>query len=76
MADDDYNVYKGKDGKWRGERVDSDRASVVGDTQQEVFKATRELAKKAKSEVTIHRGDNNKIRAKHSYGSDPRNSEG
>jgi len=76
MSDDDYNVYKGKDGKWRGERQDADRASVTGDTQKEVFDATRELAKKAQSEVIVHRGDNNKIRAKHSYGNDPKGTKG
>lgn len=76
MADKDYNVYKGADGKWRGERQDSDRASVVGGTQKEVFERTRELAKKAQSEVSIHRGDTNKIRAKHSYGNDPKDTKG
>lgn len=76
MAEKDYNVYKGEDGKWRGERQDSSRASVVGDTQSEVFEATRELAKKSGSEVSIHRGDNNRIRAKHSYGNDPRSTKG
>ncbi len=76
MSDKDYNVYQGTDGKWRGERQDASRASVTGDTQDEVFQATRELAKKAQSEVSIHRGDNNKIRAKHSYGNDPKKTKG
>lgn len=76
MSDKDYNVYKGPDNKWRGERQDSNRASVVGNTQNEVFEATRELARKNKSEVSIHRGDNNRIRAKHSYGNDPRGTKG
>jgi len=76
MAKDDYNVYQSTDGKWRGERQDASRPSVVGETQKEVFEATRELAKKAKSEVSVHRGDNNKIRAKHSYGNDPKDSKG
>ena len=40
MAKDDYNVYKGKDGKWKGERQDASRPSVSGDTQEEVFNAT------------------------------------
>ena len=76
MSKDDYNVYQGKDGKWRGERQDASRASVVGDTQKDVFNATRELAKNSGSEVSIHRGDNNKIRAKHSYGNDPKETKG
>lgn len=76
MSKDDYNVYQGEDGKWRGKRQDASRASVVGDTQKEVFDATRELAKKSGSEVSIHRGDDNKIRAKHSYGNDPKDIKG
>ena len=76
MSKDDYNVYKGKDGKWKGERQDASRPSVSGNTQEEVFEATRELAKKARSEVSIHRGDNNKIRAKHSHGNDPEGTKG
>ncbi|EHH2535279.1 TPA: DUF2188 domain-containing protein [Vibrio parahaemolyticus] len=76
MSDNDYNVYQGADGKWRGERQDAGRASVVGETQKEVFEATRELAKKAQSEVSIHRGDNGQIRAKHSYGNDPKSTKG
>ena len=76
MSNRDYNVYQGGDGKWRGERQDASRASVVADTQKEAFEATRELAKKARAEVSIHRGDNNRIRAKHSYGNDPRNTKG
>lgn len=76
MSDDDYNVYKGQDDKWRGKRQDANRAAVVGKTQKEVFKKTRDLAKKAESEVAIHRGDNSKIRAKHSYGNDPKGTPG
>jgi hypothetical protein len=76
MADKDYNVYQGDDGKWRGERQNASRASVVADTQKEAFEATRDLAQKAKSEVSIHRADNNRIRAKHSYGNDPESTKG
>ncbi|MFW1457690.1 DUF2188 domain-containing protein [Vibrio parahaemolyticus] len=76
LANKDYNVYQGTDGTWRGKRQDASRASVTGSTQKEVFEKTRELAKKAQSEVSIHRADNNKIRDKHSYGSDPKSSKG
>jgi hypothetical protein len=76
MADKDYNVYQGDDGKWRGERQDASRASVVADTQKEAFEETRDLAQKAQSEVSIHRADNNRIRAKHSYGNDPKSTKG
>ena len=76
MSDKDYNVYQGSDGQWRGKRQGSSRASVVGNSQQEVFESTREFAKNSGSEVSIHRGDNGRIRAKHSYGNDPRSSKG
>ncbi len=76
MSKDDYNVYQDSDGTWKGKREDASRASVTGSTQKEVFERTRELAQKAKSEVSIHRGDNGKIRAKHSYGNDPKNTKG
>ncbi|HDM8156652.1 TPA: DUF2188 domain-containing protein [Vibrio harveyi] len=76
MSKDDYNVYQDSDGTWKGKRGDASRASVTGSTQKEVFERTRELAQKAQSEVSIHRGDNGKIRAKHSYGNDPKNTKG
>ncbi|HCG5296688.1 TPA: DUF2188 domain-containing protein [Vibrio parahaemolyticus] len=76
MSKDDYNVYQDSDGTWKGKREDASRASVTGSTQKEVFERTRELAQKAQSEVSIHRGDNDKIRAKHSYGNDPKSTKG
>ncbi|EKO3509853.1 DUF2188 domain-containing protein [Vibrio parahaemolyticus] len=76
MSKDDYNVYQDSDGTWKGKREDASRASVTGSTQKEVFERTRELAQKAQSEVSIHRGDNGKIRAKHSYGNDPKSTKG
>ncbi|EGQ9854659.1 DUF2188 domain-containing protein [Vibrio cholerae] len=76
MSDKDYNVYQDSNGTWKGKRQDATRASVAGTTQKEVFEKTRELAQKAKSEVSIHRGDNGQIRAKHSYGNDPKSTKG
>ncbi len=76
MSNNDLNVYQGSDGVWRGKRQDASRASVVGKTQKEVFEATRELAKKSGSEVSIHRTDDGKIRAKYSYGNDPKEIKG
>jgi hypothetical protein len=76
MSDNDYNVYQDKDGNWKGKRQDASRASVSAPTQKEAFERTRDLAKKAESEVSIHRGDNGKIRDKHSYGNDPKGTEG
>lgn len=76
MSEDDYNVYKGKDGQWRGKRQGADKAGAVGETQKDVFDKTREFAKKRGSEVSLHRGDNGRISDKHSYGNDPTNTEG
>ncbi len=76
MSGKDYNVYQGEDDIWRGKRQDAPKASVTGTTQKEVFEATRALAEKAGSEVSIHRGDNNQIRAKYSYGNDPKKTKG
>jgi hypothetical protein len=76
MSEDDYNVFQGEDGQWRAKRQDASRASVVADTQQEAFERARELATGVGSEVSIHRGDNGQIRAKHSYGNDPKSTKG
>ncbi|WGV98877.1 DUF2188 domain-containing protein [Vibrio sp. YMD68] len=76
MSGNDYNVYQGADGQWRGKRQDASRASVVSETQQGAFEQTREYARNQGSEVSIHRGDNGQIRAKHSYGNDPRDTKG
>ena len=40
------------------------------------FEQVRDLAIKNGSEVSIHRGDNNQIRDKNSYGNDPRKTKG
>lgn len=76
MSGKDYNVFKGSDDVWRGKRQDASRASVTGSTQKEVFEQVREYAKNYGSEVSIHRGDNNQIREKNSYGNDPRKTKG
>jgi len=76
MSDDDLNVYQGEDGKWRAKRQGASRASAVADTQQQAFERARELAQDSGSEVSIHRGDNGKIRDKHSYGNDPKSTKG
>lgn len=76
MSDKDYSVYRNEDGTWRGKRDGASRASVSGQTQQEVIDQTRELAKKSKGELSVHRRDNGQIRDKWSYGNDPRNTKG
>lgn len=69
---DNYSVFKDKNGRWNGKKDNSNRASVVGDNQKEVIDKTRDLAKKSKGELSIHRGDNGQIRDKWSYGNDPK----
>lgn len=76
MSDDDYNVYQDEDGMWKGKRQGADRPAVSADTQREAFERTREHAKNKGSDVAIHRGDNGRIRAKHSYGNDPEETKG
>lgn len=76
MSDKDYSVYKDENGTWKGKRDGSSRASISGRTQQEVIDQTRELAKKTKGELSVHRGDNGQIRDKWSYGNDPKDTKG
>ncbi len=77
MASDDYNVfYDPETDQWKGKKQGGQRASVTADTQQEAFEKTRELAKKAGTDVSIHGKADGKIRAKHSYGNDPSDIEG
>ena len=76
MSDDDYTVYQGDDDVWRTKRDGASKASATGTTQREAFERARDLAKKSGGEVTIMRGDNGKIRAKHSYGNDPKKTKG
>lgn len=76
MSKNDYNVYQGSDGLWRAKRQDASRAGAVASTQREAFERAREFAITQSSEVSIHRGDNGQIRAKHSYGNDPSSTKG
>ncbi len=76
MADNYHVMYDASGDRWVGRRDGASRASVVGSTQKAVADQTRDLARKAGAELLTHRKDNNQIRAKDSYGSDPRSSRG
>ncbi|WP_447878462.1 DUF2188 domain-containing protein [Serratia fonticola] len=76
MSSKDYNVYQGSDGLWRGKRQDAERSAVVTTTQREAIQQTREIVQKTQGELSIHRGDNGRIREKWSYGNDPKNIKG
>jgi len=72
-----YHVTKTDEG-WQGKLEKGKRASVTGDTKEEVVKKTIEIAKKKdNSSVIIHKGDG-KIQEERTYpkGSDPYPPEG
>ena len=48
----------------------NDRVTKIHDTQKQAFDHARNIAKRERSEVVIHRPDG-RIRDKNSYGSDP-----
>ena len=67
-----YHVTKSDDG-WQGKKEGGERASVKGNTKEEVLKKTIEIAKKqGDTSVVIHKG-NGKIQEERTYpkGSDP-----
>ena len=63
-------VYDSASGQWKGKRAGSDRASVVGDTKQEVIDQTREISRNQGTELKIHNMDG-KISQSDSHGNDP-----
>ena len=56
--------------KWQGKRAGAVRASVVGNTKNEVVKTTREISKNQETELKIHNKDG-KISQSDSHGKDP-----
>ncbi|SFV59680.1 hypothetical protein MNB_SV-9-1640 [hydrothermal vent metagenome] len=64
---------KGDD--WQIKRADAQRASKVCTTQAECINIAKGMAKKSHSELYIH-NKQGQIRAKNSYGNDPRNIKG
>lgn len=72
-----YHVTKTDDG-WKGKKEGAERASVKGDTKEEVLKKTIDIAKnKGDSSVVIH-GKDGKIQEERTYpkSSDPYPPEG
>ncbi|MBA7496964.1 hypothetical protein ES702_07573 [subsurface metagenome] len=67
-----YHITKNKGGKWQGKKRGTEKASVIGNTQQEVIAKITDIAKhQGHSQVFIHRGDNNRIRDERTYNNDP-----
>ena len=69
----DVHVVKGDQG-WRVE-IEGGRARGTHSTQAEATRAAREIARRNKSELLIH-GQNGRIRARSTYGRDPRRTKG
>lgn len=65
-----YHVTRRPDGSWQVLREKGERATSIHPTQGNAEGAARELARKEKVEVVIHRPDG-RIRDKDSYGNDP-----
>lgn len=60
---------------WQVKGAGNGKATAVFDTQAQAQERAREIAINQKSEVLIH-GKDGQIRAKDSYGNDPRNIKG
>ncbi|MEA2029185.1 MAG: DUF2188 domain-containing protein [Campylobacterota bacterium] len=60
---------------WQVKRAGAQRASKVCATQAECINIGKEMAKKSNSELYIH-NTQGQIRAKNSYGNDPRDIKG
>jgi hypothetical protein len=71
------NVFVGphKGGGWQAKKSGNSKASAVGETQAEMIKRGRELAKNESAELVIQ-GRNGAIRQKDSEGHDPRDRRG
>lgn len=76
MAKGDIHTVPDPGGKgWKVVREGQDRAVARAATQAEADKRGRETARRSKVEYSLH-GRNGQVRAKDSYGSDPRRSKG
>ena len=59
-----------RDNGWGTLREGGQRATQVFDTQAEAIRAGRDMARQGQGELLIH-GQDGRIRARDSYGSDP-----
>ena len=59
--------------EWQLKQDGAQRSSGNFRTQNEAIAPGREIAQNQQEELSIHRGDNNRIREAWSYGNDPRN---
>ncbi|HML39412.1 MAG TPA: DUF2188 domain-containing protein [Bellilinea sp.] len=70
MAKKNQHVVPTGDGNWGVRGEGNSKVTKKTPTQSEAIDVARDIAKKQKSEVVIHRKDG-KIRDKDSYGNDP-----
>lgn len=70
MSKKDLHVVPHKNG-WAAVREGAERASLVGSTKLNVLADARDLARKDKVELVIHK-KNGRIQDRDSYGNDPR----
>jgi hypothetical protein len=61
--------------QWKVERAGTETGAATYDTQEEAIAAGTELAQQAQVEILIH-GRDGQIRARNSFGHDPRNVRG
>jgi len=59
-----------KGDRWQVKRANADKASSLHDTQSDAIDRGRDLAKRSRGELRIHRPDGT-IRDSDSYGNDP-----
>ncbi len=78
MKENDRIVYQREDGMWVNQKVSSERASSVHETQKEAQDAAREMLRNSGGGELITKGVDGKIRSKDtiSPGNDPRNVKG
>lgn len=75
MAKGDVHTVPDPNGGWKVVREGQDRAVARATTQAEADKKGRQTARKDQVEYNLH-GRDGRVRAKDSYGNDPRRTKG
>lgn len=70
MSRNEHHVVPNHNGGWDGKKNGAERASVHGETKQEVIDKTREISKNQGTELVIH-GLDGRIQSSDSHGKDP-----
>ena len=75
MGKNQHVMYR-DDHKWVVKGEGNSRVTRVFKTQNEAVAAAREISKHQKSELIVHKKDDNAIRQKDSFGNDPKSIKG